>query len=50
MNDWVSINGTVPPASEGTIPIYDRGSNLYGDRCLRRSGPMAGDPTRSIST
>ena len=30
MNDWVSINGEIMPAAEGTIPIYDRGF-LYGD-------------------
>jgi len=30
MNDWVSINGAIMPASEGRIPIYDRGF-LYGD-------------------
>ena len=43
MNDWVSINGTVLPASEGTIPIYDRGF-LYGDSVFETLRTYGGRP------
>ena len=43
MNDWVSINGTIMPASEGRIPIYDRGF-LYGDSVFETLRTYYGRP------
>ncbi len=43
MNDWVSIDGVVMPASEGRIPIYDRGF-LYGDSVFETLRTYYGRP------
>ena len=43
MNDWVSIDGAIMPASEGHIPIYDRGF-LYGDSVFETLRTYHGRP------
>ena len=43
MNDWVSIDGAIMPASEGRVPIYDRGF-LYGDSVFETLRTYNGRP------